>query len=61
MARENAARAPRHAVVNSIPALAAAMAAVLLHRARLEAPPPVRERDELRLWLVAAALALLVR
>lgn len=61
MARKGAARAPGDALVNSIPALAAAMATLLLHQARLEAPPPVGERDELRLWLIAVALALLVR
>jgi len=37
------------------------MAALLMHLRPLEVGPSASERDELRLWLVAAALAVLVR
>jgi hypothetical protein len=47
--------------VNAIPALAAAMAAILLQLRPKDPALTEGEQDELRLWLVAAVLAALVR
>jgi hypothetical protein len=47
--------------VNTIPALAAAMASLLVQLRPVETPSSAGDRDECRLWLVAAAIAMLVR
>jgi hypothetical protein len=61
MARKDPARASGDEVVSTIPALAAAMAALLIQIRPVETPSSARDRDERRLWLVAAVIAVLVR
>jgi hypothetical protein len=61
VARQDAAAAAGPELVSVIPALAAAMATILLQLSPEDRMSAVREGDELRLWLVAAILGALMR